>query len=695
MTAALVAVLGTDTGCGKTVATAALAAALLSRGRRVAALKPVATGVEPPGHGEDAELLAAATGVTPADCSMATYRLPRSPLAAARAEGRVVGVDDLVERVLLRAADPALDILLVEGVGGLLVPLTERLTVRDLVRRLDAPVLLVARAGLGTINHTALTVEGCRGAGLDVVGVILVDVDAATDAGLVLENAARIAAQCGVEVLGTLPHLDRPRDPALLTRTALAALDLDTLEAAVLAPRTDHTPDLIEADRRHLWHPFTQTSDWLAEDPLVVRSGTGCRLRTVDGREYIDAIGALWANVHGYGHPGIDEAIREQVARISHATLLGQTHEPASLLAAELAALTPAGLTRVFLSESGASAVEVALRVALLAQRHRGQHRRTRFLSLEEAYHGDTAGSVSIGRSEPFHRGLGPLLFDALRTAPPHLIEVRDRLDPDAAEATALAELEGVLERHAENLAALVIEPRVQGAAGIWTHSDAWLREAVTRARAAGALVICDEVATGFGRTGDLFASAGAGVVPDILCLGKGLSGGYLPISATVVGEDLFDLFTGPYEEHRTLSYGHTFSGNPLACAAARASLRALTSEDTVARGRRLGQRLGVALDTLAELPLVAAVRRRGVMCGVELAQTSADSGRGRRLGREVTLAARRRGVIVRPLGDVVVLNPALVMTDSECDTVVAALAAAIADVAAGADHERPGAARM
>ncbi|HUZ85029.1 MAG TPA: aminotransferase class III-fold pyridoxal phosphate-dependent enzyme, partial [Gaiellales bacterium] len=222
-----------------------------------------------------------------------------------------------------------------------------------------------------------------------------------------------------------------------------------------------------------------------------------------------------------------------------------------------------------------------------------------------------------------------------------------------------------------------------------------WLREVVTRARAAGALVICDEVATGFGRTGDLFASAGAGVVPDILCLGKGLSGGYLPLSATVVGEPLFDLFTAPYEEHRTLYYGHTFSGNPLACAAARASLRVFATEDTVARGRRLGQRLGVALEAIREYPLVAAVRRRGVMCGVELAGTDVASGDGRRLGREVTLAARRRGVIVRPLGDVVVLNPALVMTDSECDTVVAALAAAIAEVAAGADHERPGAARM
>ncbi|MHB8533718.1 MAG: aminotransferase class III-fold pyridoxal phosphate-dependent enzyme, partial [Solirubrobacteraceae bacterium] len=342
------------------------------------------------------------------------------------------------------------------------------------------------------------------------------------------------------------------------------------------------------------------------------------------------------------------------------------------------------------LSESGASAVEVALRVALLAQRHRGQHRRTRFLSLEEAYHGDTAGSVSIGRSEPFHRGLGPLLFDALRTLPPHLIELRERLDPEAAEAVALNELEGVVERHGESLAALVIEPRVQGAAGIWTHSDAWLREVVTLARAAGALVICDEVATGFGRTGDLFASAGAGMVPDILCLGKGLSGGYLPLSATVVGEPLFELFTALYEEHRTLYYGHTFTGNPLACAAARASLRAFASEDTVARGRRLGERLGAALDTLAELPLVAAVRRRGVMCGVELADTSAAGVGGRRLGREVTLAARRRGVIVRPLGDVVVLNPALVMTDTDCDAVVAALAAAIGEVAAGADHGRP-----
>jgi len=684
MPARLCAVLGTDTGCGKTTLTAALAGALRRRGRSVAALKPLASGVLPGEPGDDALLLAAATGASAKDCVLHAWQLPRSPLSAARAEGIRIDVGALVEAIRARAAASQASLLLVEGVGGVLVPITEQKTVRDLVRELAAPVLLSARAGLGTLNHTALSVEACRAAGLDVVGVVLVDVDPNTEPGLALENAAQIAVQCDVSVLGILPHVDDPRDREALTIAAASALDLDGFETALTALGACSEP-IVALDRAHLWHPFTQTTEWHKEEPLVVRSALGCRLRTADGREYLDGIGALWANVHGYAHPGIDRAIREQLGRVAHTTLLGQTHEQATLLAAELAAVAPKPLGRVFLSESGASAVEVALRVAILAQQRRGHPGRTRFLSLEEAYHGDTAGSVSVGHSEPFHRGLDPLLFQALRVPPPHLFRVREGLDEDAADRASLAALEGMLAEHGQSIAALVVEPRVQGAAGIWPHSDAWLRSAVELVRAAGALVVCDEVATGFGRTGDLFASVGAGIQPDVLCLGKGLSGGYLPVSATLVGDALFDLFSADYAEHRTLYYGHTFSGNPLACAAARASLAAFTAEATLERGRALAARLAERLSGIAALPAVAEVRQRGVMCGIELC---ADGLRHPfppqwRVGRRTILAARRRGLVVRPLGDVVVLNPALVMSAKECDAAIDILAAAIEEVAA------------
>jgi adenosylmethionine---8-amino-7-oxononanoate aminotransferase len=675
----LLGIVGTDTGVGKTTVTAALARALRARGWRVGAVKAIATGVPPGCAGEDAELLALATGARPLDCLALGLALPRSPLAAARAEATRIDVDELIGAIRRRAT-PDLDLLLVEGAGGLLVPVTESVTIGDVLRRLGAGVLVVARAGLGTVNHSVLTVEACRSLGLSVVGVVLNDVDgaaAAVDPGFAAENEAQIADQCRPPMLGVLARSERPDE------LDAEPLDLGLLERALRTPPAD-VDEIVRLDRAHVWHPFTQTSEWTDESPLVISHGEGCRLTDAEGNEYLDAIASLWANVHGHRHPRLDAALREQAGRIAHATFLGQTHEPAVRLAAELAAAAPAPLSRVFFSEAGAAAVEVGLRVALLAQRHRGRPRRTRFLSLAEGYHGDTAGAVSVGYSDPFHRGLQPLLAaGVLRADPPHLFRVRDGLAAEAAEAASLALLAEALSRHGDEVAAVVLEPRVQGAAGMLVHSDGWLRQVAQAVRSAGALLLCDEVAVGFGRTGDLFASAGAGIAPDIMALGKGLTGGYLPMSATLVSDELFDLFTAPYAEHRTLYYGHTYSANPLSCAVARASLAAFREEGTLDAGRRLAARLAGRLAEVAVLPHVAEVRQRGVMIGVELC----EDGLGHpfdptlRVGRRVILAARRRGVIVRPLGDVVVVNPPLVMGDHDADRVVQVLAESIVEV--------------
>ena len=663
---------GTDTGAGKTLVAAALAGALRRRALRVDAVKLVATGVAHGSAGEDAELLAAATGRTAADTVLETFELPRSPLAAAAAAGASIDVDTLIERVRERAN--GVDVLVLEGVGGLVVPLTGERTVADVFRSLEAETVIVGRAGLGTINHCALTVEVARGRGLRVAGVILSDTEG-VDAEFAAGNAAQIALQCQVAVLGVMPHIADSRDVDVLATVCVAAIDLD----ALLNRRSEISEGrmrVLAADRAHVWHPFTQTSEWTDEDPPVIRAGEGCWLIDEDGRRYLDGIASLWANLHGHAHPVLDRALREQAGRIAHSTFLGQTHAPGALLAEELAQVTPPGLDRVFYSEAGAAAVEVALRIALLAQQRRGHHARTRFLSLTDAYHGDTAGSVSVGRSEPFHRGLDPLLFNVLRVPPPHA----------AGEAESLRALDAVLAAEGETLAGFIVEPRMQGAAGMLPHSDQWLRAAADRARAAGLLVICDEVATGFGRTGDLFASGGAGVVPDILTLGKGLSGGYLPLSATVVNDAIFELFSGPYAEHRTLYYGHTYSGNPLACAVARASLALFASEHTVARGRELAAALARELRQVESLALVHEIRQRGVMIGVELCTEAGEPfDPAQRMGRRVALAARRRGLIIRPLGDVVVINPPLVMTAAEAAHLVGILGESLVEAGARA----------
>lgn len=688
--APILAVVGTDTEVGKTVVSAAVVAALRERGIRAVGVKPLATGVTPGDAGEDATLLAQASGVRPDECLLQGFALPRSPLAAARAEHAAVGIDALLHALRRRAAAPGLDLLVVEGVGGLLVPLTEQHTVRDLVRSLGAPAVVVGRAGLGTIGHCALTVEAARSAGIEVAGVVLCDTTGDVDAEFAAENAAQVAAQCGVRALGVLPHVAAIDDINALAAAAAEALDLDALQAA-LRRHTDEAraaadAEVVQLDRRHAWHPFTQTSEWLDEDPVVVQRGEGCWLVDAQGRRHLDGVASLWANVHGHAHPRLDAALRAQTGRIAHSTFLGLTHEPGARLAAELCAAAPEGLTRVFYSEAGAAAVEVALRIALLAQRHRGERQRTRFVSLVEAYHGDTPGAVSVGRSEPFHRGLDPLLFDVLRVPPPQVFVRDQRCDAGDAERRSLDTLRATLQAHGDSVAALVVEPRMQGAAGMWPHRDTWLQRAAQLARDAGALVICDEVATGFGRTGDMFASAGAGVAPDILTVGKGLTAGYLPLSATLVREELFALFTAPYAEHRTLYYGHTYTGNPLACAVARESLALFAEEDTLSRARALADRLALLLAPLQALPHVAQVRQRGVMVGIELCQGGLDEpfDPALRVGRQVILAARRRGVIVRPLGDVVVLNPPLVLSDAEASLLVEAVAESIVEVGAG-----------
>jgi adenosylmethionine---8-amino-7-oxononanoate aminotransferase len=666
----VIGVTGTDTGAGKSAVAAGLAAALRARGLRVDAIKPVATGVEPGAAGDDAELLARASGRQPHRCVIATFRLPRSPQAAARAEGRAVDVDALVD--VLRERARGCDVLVVEGIGGLLVPLDGSATVATLLRRLDAATLVAGRASLGTINLCALTCAACRDHGLRLLGVVLSDVDG-VEPEFARDNAEQIARQCGVAVFGILPHLSDAADIAALGRAFAQHVDVTSLLRNAGGKRS-HRETVLKADREHVWHPFTQFEEWISEDVPVIRAGDGCWLVDEDGRGYLDGIGSLWANVHGHAHPVLDRALREQAGRVAHTTFLGQTHESGALLAQELTVHTPAGLDRVFYSEAGAAAVEVALRVTLLAQRRRGQPQRVTFLSLDDAYHGDTAGAVSVGRSDPFHRDLDPLLFESIRTPSPYV----------AGEGPALAALGDVVARRGETIAAFIVEPRMQGAAGMLPHSDSWLRDAVETVRRAGILVICDEVATGFGRTGDLFACDGAGVVPDVLVLGKSLSGGYLPLSAAVVGEEIFDLFRGSYAEHRTLFYGHTYTANPLACAVARASLRLFATEGTLQRARSLAATLQHSLTHITGLPHVFDVRQKGVMVGIELRDESGASfDPALRAGRAVTLAARRRGVIVRPLGDVVVLNPPLVMTDEEADLLVSAVGESIEEIAA------------
>jgi adenosylmethionine-8-amino-7-oxononanoate aminotransferase len=405
-----------------------------------------------------------------------------------------------------------------------------------------------------------------------------------------------------------------------------------------------------------------------AEDAPVIESGSGAWLVDTAGRRYLDGVSSLWCNVHGHAHPGIDGAVRAQLDRVAHSTMLGLSHRPGEELARRLAGLAPAGLTRVFFSDSGSTAVEVALKMAFQYWRQAADGRpgRTRFVCLENAYHGDTVGSVSVGGIDLFHSLYRPLLFDSHRLP--------------AGDAAAL---ERVLSEHGDEIAAVVLEPLVQGAAGMLLQPPGYLRAVREACDRHDVLLVCDEVATGFGRTGTMFACEQEDVIPDFLCLAKGLTGGYLPLAATLTTDRVHAAFLGEPEEYRTFFHGHTYTGNPLACAAALASLDAFEHERTIERLQPKMELFAQLLCDLVEpLPHVSDVRRCGFMCGIELAEREGRAyDAALRMGHQVTLAARARGAIVRPLGDVVVLMPPLSIAPDELEELVEITADSIAAV--------------
>ena len=439
---------------------------------------------------------------------------------------------------------------------------------------------------------------------------------------------------------------------------------------------------LAEMDKRYVWHPFTPMRQWLAEpddEPgRVIVAGEGFELIDAQGRRFIDGFSSLWCNLHGHRVPEIDAAIRDQLGKIAHSTLLGHAGGPSIALAERLVRISPDGLEKVFYSDSGATAVEIALKMAFQYFRNRGERRRSRFIALRESYHGDTIGAVSLGGIETFHSIFRPLLFATtfVDTPNPYHHPAGER-----AGQVVLGRVEEILASAGGQYCGVIVEPLIQGAGGMLTHTSGFLAGLRELTRRHGVLLICDEVATGFCRTGRLFACQAEQVSPDLMCLGKGLSGGYLPVAATLASQEIFDAFCGEAHEGKTFYHGHTFTGNALGCAAAVASVDRIFQtnllDELPGKVELIAERLG----TLAGHPNVGDVRQAGFMVGIELV---ADKSAGRpfdpkrRVGAAVCKLARQRGVIIRPLGDVVVLMPAPAMDAQTLERLLSAVVATI-----------------
>jgi adenosylmethionine-8-amino-7-oxononanoate aminotransferase len=448
------------------------------------------------------------------------------------------------------------------------------------------------------------------------------------------------------------------------------------------------TNEFRSLDYAHVWHPFTPMLEHCREETPVIVAGDGFHLIDTDGKRYLDGVSSLWCNVHGHRVPQIDAAIREQLEHIAHSTLLGLANLPSVQLAAELVRRAPVGLNHVFFSDNGSTAVEAALKIAYQHYRQRSgkSENRELFVSLSGAYHGDTVGSVSVGGIDLFHGTYGGLLFPTLKVPSPATYRRPAGHTAQSYHAHCEAALERVFIEHRGRIAGFVIEPLVQGAAGILVHPAGWLARVRELTAAHDVLLIADEVATGFGRTGTLWACEQEHVSPDLLCLSKGITGGYLPLAATLATDQVYKSFLDEPAAGKTFYHGHTYSGNPLACAAALASLELFDRNQVLANVGRNSQVLARRLAELRHHPHAGDVRQKGIMAGIELvadrsSQQAFDP--AARIGHSVVLAARERGVIIRPLGDVVVLMPAPAMPAELVEELCTATFAAIDDVLA------------
>ncbi len=439
------------------------------------------------------------------------------------------------------------------------------------------------------------------------------------------------------------------------------------------------TAHLRRLDKQHLWHPFTPMSLWLDSEPLVITAAHGMYLIDSDGNRYLDGVSSLWCNVHGHRVPEIDSAIRAQLDKVAHTTMLGLASEPAILLADRLMKIVPPNLKKVFYSDAGATATEIAFKLAVQYWHNLGRGGKTEFVGFTEAYHGDTVGAMSVGRTTAFHKPYFPLLFKVHYAPTPFVYRppVGGLDSPAAVRQYCLRELEKILRQHHHSIAAIVIEPIVQGAAGMIVQPPGFLTELRRLATHYNVLLITDEVATGFGRTGKMFACEHESVQPDLMCVAKGITGGYLPLAATFATQSIFDAFLAPPHEGKTFFHGHTYTGNPLACAAALASLDLFEKNNLIQAVADKSGLLASMLDDLRDLPVVGDIRQKGFMVGLELVadkSTRTPFDPARRVAHAVCSNLRKRGIILRPLGDVVVLMPPLAMPENHLRAIVAAL---------------------
>lgn len=683
---------GTDTGIGKTIVAGGIAAALKKSGIDVGVFKPFETGISRKNGKwqiQDGAFLKRAAGVNDPDCLVTPFCFenPLAPYAAAKMENVQIDLNEIY--AAFRKLTTKHQLILVEGAGGLLVPIKKNYLYADLARDLDLPVIIVARPGLGTINHTLLTVKAAHSYGLNIIGIIFNNYDNSDFGTAEKTNPEVIKEFSAVPILGETPFVPGPGVESM--RKAIEEnIDINKIARLISGEEQeeekDNTESLEKADKQYVWHPFTQMKDWINEPQIIIEKGEGNYLVDRDGKKYIDGVSSLWTTIHGHRKKEINEAIINQTNKIAHSTLLGLANIPSIELAERLVKITPEGLNKVFYSDNGSTALEIGLKIAFQYWKQKSQDfaGKIKYVSLINAYHGDTLGSLGVGGIELFQKIYGPVIVESIKAPSPYCYRCSLKKEFPSCDLACADELEETLKKEHENIAALVIEPMIQGAAGMLKSPPGYLKRVREICTEYNVLMIADEVATGFGRTGKMFACEHEGVAPDIICLAKGITGGYLPLAATLTTEEIFNAFCGDYAELKTFFHGHTYTGNPVACAAAIANIDLFKKENVLSKLQDKVKLLEDKLNMIKDLPQVGEIRQAGFMVGIELVKnikTKENYPWQDKMGMKVTLEARKRGLIIRPLGDVIVLMPPLSIKDDELTILVGAVRESIIKV--------------
>ncbi len=683
---------GTDTGIGKTIIAGGIAAALKSRGIDIGVMKPFETGISKLNGAwklQDGAFLKKSAGVKDPDelITPFCFEKPLAPYVAANLENVQIDLNKVHQafnELLSRHS-----LVVVEGAGGLIVPIKKKYFYANLARDLNLSVIIVVRPGLGSINHTLLTTKAAQSYGLRVIGIIFNNYSNCHYGTAEKTNPEAIEELSNIPVLGEMPFLSN-LSLGSLVRTIGKNINVGDIISFIDKENMDHENGVVnknktfqhyieqleKADKKYIWHPFTQMQDWIKETPLIIERGEGNYLIDTHGNKYIDGVSSLWTTIHGHQKKEINEAIINQANKIAHSTLLGLANIPSIELAKRLVNITPEGLSKVFYSDNGSTAVEIALKIACQYCRQKSPRLsgKTKFISMVNAYHGDTLGSVGVGGIDLFHQVYKPIIINSIKVPSPYCYRCHLKKNYPSCKLVCVDQLEGTIRKEHKKIAAFIIEPIMQGAAGMLKSPPGFLKRVRQMCTKYNILMIVDEVATGFGRTGKMFACDHERIAPDIICLAKGITGGYLPLAATLTTEEIFNAFCGDYSELKTFFHGHTYTGNPVACAAAIASIDLFKKEKILTQLQDKIKLLQEKLSLITKLSHTGEVRQAGFMVGIEIVKnkkTAEPYPWQDKMGLKVIMEARKRGVIIRPLGNVIVLMPPLSISEDELITLL------------------------